>query len=584
MAYGILIVLALVYLALVLLLVVKIFEAIVRILGGVGFDRSRHVTDSGLVGACGLLGCCGSRKRRRNNKGKQSAGGGGGRSGDSKSKSSGMGDSPSSVQLGSTLLKERRASDLSSYNPPAALHHGDVSDLESINGPRFMGGVESRKGSTNSQPPSVLRPEHANQPYREDTDREWWNENEGQGGAFIMGAWQPFGSNGKPTGQPGGFGGGNASPTTGAAAYASNSAKSTKASPQAATPSSGFSRVGGGRAHIDSPYAITATGNSHSQVGIQNPSGSTHAFPTVGPIVPASGASSLVASPAGTPIQQQQYSSHQHPAGTSAGTSYPPSSFNRHQPQSYTVDEDEPAIPVSSVRQAHSTPMQHSDINALPPGAMQPAHIRTKSQTAIIEDAGTSLYGSGGNNNGGSAAQPGSSISARFSLSNIKIPIYNSGGGGGGGLNPPSANYIPTSAPPMFTLNPEDDERDDDESVDQQQKKKWYQLRKKRPHSSEGRTTTSGTPITRSSSSVPLGPDMEFGGRQHGSEGDASAPGSVSQTPQRSFVVVRKPMGSMGRLNQATAAAAAASGSASASSSGGAGQRVVSPRSRPPTR
>ncbi|KAF5333550.1 hypothetical protein D9611_002728 [Ephemerocybe angulata] len=583
-AYGILIVLALVYLALVILLLVKFVEALVRILGGVGFDRSRHVVDSGIVGACGMLGCCGSKRRKRNNKGKRP--GANGRPGD-KYKSSELGQSPSSQHLGSTLLKKRN-SDLSSYNPPAALLHADGSDHGSINAPRFLGGADSRKGSTHSQPPSVLRPEHANQPYREDTDREWWNENEGQGGAFIMGAWQPFGSTtGNAHGQASGSGPGympvaNVQPS--------------KPSPQAATPSTGFSRVGGGRAHIDSPYAITPTGNSHSQLGLQT-GGSTHTFPSIGAHGAVAGGhispSLSQGTPAATPLQSGS-SSHHHPSAASA-TSYPPSAFSRQYNQpSYVVEEDEPAFPLSSVRQAHSTPMQmqtqtQNDFGALPPGAMQPAHIRTKSQTAIIEDAGSSLYGPGGLASPTTAGNPASQtgISARLSshqsLQPIKIPSFS------GGLSPAGANSnpkMPTSAPPMamFTLAADDDDNDD-ESVadDQQQKKKWYQLRKKRPHSSEGRatatTTSAGTPTAPSaitggsSSSMPLPVEAEFGGhRGEGSGGE----GSSSATPQRSFVVIRKPMGSMGRLNQATAASASASAQQS--------QAGMSSRSRPPTR
>ncbi|KAG1798126.1 uncharacterized protein HD556DRAFT_1440461 [Suillus plorans] len=64
-AYGILIVLCLVYLTLFLILVIKVIEAVVRILGWVGFDHSRRPVDSGLIGVLSLFGCCGPRRGGR---------------------------------------------------------------------------------------------------------------------------------------------------------------------------------------------------------------------------------------------------------------------------------------------------------------------------------------------------------------------------------------------------------------------------------------------------------------------------------------------------------------------------------------
>lgn len=386
-----------------------------------------------------------------------------------------------------------------------------------------------------------------------------------------MGAWQPF------AGQPGN---GAAHGNYVAVPNPQSPPQPSKPSPQAATPSTGFSRVGGGRAHIDSPYSIHPTGNNHSQSGFQNPSSSTQAFPSSAPqsaqFVNASLPPSAHATPSPTPVQTLTPS---HQPSLSGSNAYPPSSFPRHYqpppPQSYMDDED--PLPLSTVRQAHPGPMQmvvqpphpQSDYGQLPPGAMQPAHVRTKSQTAIIEDAGSYLYGPNSNTVGTSASQSG--ISARFSLPNpnhpplqpIKIPNQS------GGLTPPHQQSHPTSAPPLskFTLTADDDDNDDDSiAEDQQQKKKWYQLRKKRPHSSEGRTTTTATPtapsgVSGSSSSVPLPQDQE------GNVGEGSAGIDGGTTPQRSFVVIRKPMGSTGRLNQA---GSAASGSGS--------------RSRPPTR
>ncbi|KAI0282330.1 hypothetical protein BGY98DRAFT_1088170 [Russula aff. rugulosa BPL654] len=63
-ACVILLIIGIIYLALVILLTIKIIEGVTRVVGKVGFERSRHTVDSGLIGVCGLLGCCGSRKQR----------------------------------------------------------------------------------------------------------------------------------------------------------------------------------------------------------------------------------------------------------------------------------------------------------------------------------------------------------------------------------------------------------------------------------------------------------------------------------------------------------------------------------------
>ena len=230
-------ILGLIYLAFSLMLLVKLVEAVVRICGGVGFHRSRHVVDSGLLGVLGLLGCCGSRRPRPA----------------SRSRYRSDVSQPATLPLGRPI-------------PP----YKDVTP-------------------TPSGPPSVLRPEHAMQPYKEDSDDET---------GFIMGAWQPFPRPGySPVEDP----------------------------PIVEPPKSGFARVGGGRAHYDSPYAIA--------------SGSTQTFPSV----------------------------ERNPPSQRAGTS--------------TVNDYSPP-PTPSVASA----AKKADWS-LPPGAMPPMHVRTKSQTAIIEDA-----------------------------------------------------------------------------------------------------------------------------------------------------------------------------------------------------
>jgi len=178
-AYVILFTLAVVYLAFFLMLICKIVEAFIRIFGGVGFDRSRHAVDSGLMGVLGLLGCCSTRRRQPQR-------------GDRRSR-------PLSGALNASQSSF-------SFSHPA-----------------------NKKGpnSSPSGPPSVLRPEHALRPYREETDDE---------NGFIMGAWQPF-------------------PRPGYNALQDGPSRPSEPSPPA---KSGFSRVAGGRAHYESPYAIAS--------------------------------------------------------------------------------------------------------------------------------------------------------------------------------------------------------------------------------------------------------------------------------------------------------------------------------------
>jgi hypothetical protein len=72
-------------------------------------------------------------------------------------------------------------------------------------------------------PPSVLRPEHALRPYKEESDDE---------NGYIMGSWQPYPRASFDASQPG------------------------------PAPTTGFTRISGGRAHIDSPYAIASRSTS----------------------------------------------------------------------------------------------------------------------------------------------------------------------------------------------------------------------------------------------------------------------------------------------------------------------------------
>jgi hypothetical protein len=197
-AYAILFILALIYLAFFLILLVKLLEALTRIFGGIGFDRSRHVVDSGLIGACSLLGCCGGRPSRRRRY----------RASDARRPSS------QAFTLPSAALQQQQHTQGSFGSRPATLKADSFG------------------------PPSVLRPEQAMRPYKETDDDEHET-------GYIMGAWQPFPRPGytalaehKP------------SFTSESSAAAAHSSGAVTAS------SSGFARVAGGRAHYENPYHI----------------------------------------------------------------------------------------------------------------------------------------------------------------------------------------------------------------------------------------------------------------------------------------------------------------------------------------
>ncbi|KAJ7682056.1 hypothetical protein DFH06DRAFT_286322 [Mycena polygramma] len=387
-AYGILVILALVYLALALMLVIKLVEAAVRIVGRVGFDRSTHTVDSGLLGACGLLGCCGGRRKRRSPRSRDRSKGRA-RGGYTQTGGAGASGGPnrgSDASLGSGFV------------PPNAL---------------ASFGTDSKKGSIHSQPPSVLRPEHALRPYREDSDDE---------SGYIMGAWQPFPRPGYVPVKDG-----------------SSSSVPTSAPPQ--QQQSGFSRVGGGRAHIDTPYAITAG---------------------------AAGAAAGMGAGMG-------------PAGESTPTLEWPA-----------MGEDE-SPPMSAVARRQS-PEAVPGPSGVPHGAMLP-HMRTKSQTAIIEDA----------------------------------PIL-------GGSRPPSRARMLQQQ----QQQQEYEEDDDDESAEagaQRRKKPWYHIRRHRPQS-EGTTTMAPPP-----SAYPPQAQAE-----------AAAAATADVPPGRSFVVIRKPQASPARSQQLSTA------------------------------
>ena len=423
-------ILALVYLALLLMLLGKIIEGLIRMFGGIGFDRSKHMVDTGILGACGLLGYCGSRKKRR-------------------SRSS------------SKHKRRPRNSDLSSFLPPVggAIHN--------------PGTVTPRMGSGNSQPPSVLKPEHANRPYREEH-----NDDDG----YIMGAWRP-----SPRTSMGYIPVSDGPQTTVLANFVLQPPQKPKLSMSSSTGSTttpGFSRVGGGRAHIDSPYAITT--------------GSTHTFPSIG-------------------HQSQKQTPNQ-------SSSALPSQLLNYE-RSMQDNEDDPPLSLSNVESGMA--LGH---DGLPHGSTQESHIRTKSQSAIVENYLPVVSGSGS----------GPALTKQYQ--SFKAPIKHLSQDNF--LRFPEENFTKNKF--TFGGGPDPDEDDSGDEQDQQKKKKpWYHLRRPRLHSTEGRSSTSASPAD-------LGDNREYADGEMGGLEDTSEP-----KQQRSFVVIRKPASSMGRLTQPSSSASA---------------------------
>jgi hypothetical protein len=271
------------------MLVVKLIEAFVRIFGGVGFHRSRHVVDSGLYGAWGLAGWFGSQPRRRPR-----------RSGHHRRSGSGSGSSP-------------------------PFHPG--SSQLSLSKP----GLQSLPTPTSSAPPSVLRPEHALQPYREESDDE---------DGYIMGAWHSY--------------------TKPGYSAVEDHTPGEQTPPQQ---SSGFMRVGGGRAHIDTPYAIQSSSRGSFErqtIPLRHPISS----PEPDYNLPLTSLRFAATSTSSTPDFLQVHTVNDNPPGPSGrgrrGSGSPPS-------------------PV--IGRAAGRPN-------LPHGAMPPAHLRVQSQSAIVVDPG----------------------------------------------------------------------------------------------------------------------------------------------------------------------------------------------------
>jgi len=448
------------------MLLVKIVEGLIRLFSGIGFAKTKRTVDSGLLGALGVLGWCGNKQRRRRR-------------------------STRRIPPISPARMRRSASDLSSYMPPPGGIHPDGTATP----PRFLN-TDSRKGSTHSHPPSVLKPEHVNRPYKEDSSDE----------GYIMGPWQSF---------PHAPGSGYMPVTDGPQTLPPTKVTSTSSSP-AGGGGTGFSRVGGGRAHIDSPYAITT--------------GSTHTFPSIG--------------------QQSQIFAGSSGGGNQSRTALPIQAVLER-----SVAEEEP-FSVSNVGIGEPV-----GVNALPLEAMQPVHIRTKSQTAIVED-----YLPIPPHSASSLSKFGQ---AQASISSVTNPMPNF-------LRPkylsqdtflkPPITASPSTAPPTTTKFTVGVDNEDDSGGEEQDQPwwRWYHIRRNRRYSAEGRpsATPSVSDLGRSGSGLQV--DPELGGL------DLNAPSTV-----RSFVVKRKTPSSLGRSSQHVAGTSLGGG-------GNTTQQKAS--SRPPTR
>jgi hypothetical protein len=198
--YAIIVIQAFVYLTFGLMFLVKIIEGIVRLYGRAPFDKSKRAVDTGLFGALALAGCCGlaprSRKKRSTSRNKHVR----------YQKSEGDGDGMSISTQGQSG---------SGTTGTGMIGEGVGQSSNSVQAPPSVG------------PPSFLRPEQALTPYREEADDD---------SGYIMRAWQPYSENEQSDG-----------------VYQTVAAVDNNPTQPS---SSGFSRVGGGRARFDSPFAI----------------------------------------------------------------------------------------------------------------------------------------------------------------------------------------------------------------------------------------------------------------------------------------------------------------------------------------
>jgi len=271
------------------MLMIKLLEGIVRIIRRQPFSGSRQSLDSGLLGA---MGCCVSSKRNKRRR-------------------------PGAPR------SRRKPRPTSNYSGSTARSHG-------------------ANGQILSSTEGYLKPDQTSTRYKEDSEEE---------SGVIMSSWKPDHNAetfmGYTTQQPGGEYGRSRPSKVGM----SPSIGGNKPIDQSNPPTSGFTRLGGGRAHHETPYAIVQ-GRKALQPGR---SASTPAPPSLQPSAMDQTA------PLPTPIPHLELASISTPQLST--TTAPPHSI------------DNPPLP----REAR-TPF--------------PLHGRTRSQTAIVENASALAVGS----------------------------------------------------------------------------------------------------------------------------------------------------------------------------------------------
>ncbi|KAG8891065.1 hypothetical protein FRB98_000074 [Tulasnella sp. 332] len=280
-AYAVLIINGLIYIAFVLILLMKILEGLVRLFGRISFDSARHPSDTGLFGTIEMLSFF-KRHRRR----------------------------------GSSARRHR-------YRPAHSNTGHEVPSPSTDRSSHAMvyetNSLSREKQHGTSSVPSYLRPEHARTPYKEDGD----DLDKG----YILGAFHDEGNVEPPM-----------PPMPQQQFYHHKQYTQPPVPAQQPPSNTGFTRVKGGRANFDTPFAIRNPPGSEDRRNNRRTTEST----------------SLVM------------------------TAYPPSSFTHQHPPSLQQQQSEPSP--SSFPQ---------------PAPKKLAHGRRRSETAVIEDTSSFAGGQG---------------------------------------------------------------------------------------------------------------------------------------------------------------------------------------------
>jgi hypothetical protein len=321
------------------MLIVKVLEGIVRIIRRQPFSGSRQAIDSGLLGA---MGCCGS--SRRNNRRKQGA------------------------------HRQRRKP------RPGSNYSSSTARSQTVN------------GTTITSTEGYMKPGHTPARYKEDSDEE---------PGFIMSSWKPDLSStatGPFTGsaaQKRSGESGRSRPSKVSHGPSTNSSKPGTPD-QANAPTSGFTRLGGGRAHHETPWAIVQ-GKKALQPGRN--------------------------------------------ASVPAPLSLSPSAVGQTGSLPTSIPHVEPLASISTPQQSPTpAPPPASGKKGARPSF--PFHGRTRSQTAIVEDASTLAVGSssGRATSPKPSSRPPSSGKSRPSSSGKGRP---GSSGTGKPSRPPSSGQVP---------------------------------------------------------------------------------------------------------------------------------------------